>query len=424
MNKAFLFFLSFVFFSGSVFAATTFSVLTGRPTVDPSPFHFTRATKNIGQYKWNLGIQSAFGFGQLSAVGGANSVIGSMLVTDLVAALGFVDRLSLGFDMPFILLNQFRDPATAVTGNQTDVGDLRLEMKFTIVDPENHTLGVAFVPFVHVPTGNQDHFVGDQNVVGGFLFAADSKFLRRRLHLGANMGVQFQESLYFRSIQIGRGSVLFSTGVAYDWIPERWNTSVDLSIRTPTRQFFSEGIESPTEFTIQTQRRLGDSSLFFFGGAGYGLTHGGGNPLARAFMGLRFVAGDYTKTFGDKAESRFGPEPQEVPPIIERKSKTETIFFKPNSSIIGDENFAALKRSAEGLANHPNWKIFLKGYKGDALGMKRLQAVQFFFKTSGINPTHIQAIPSGAKEEGQIFLELRNYGMGIPKPTKPVKDSP
>src|SRR3989338_11099953 len=209
--------------------SSTFNLIS-YPNIESSPFTLTRSPRNIGQGGWSLGTQGIFGIRELRETATNRKIVDQLILQHFLAEVGIFDWLYLGADFPVVWSNRFQDPTPVIAPGltrQTDLGDLRLELKGILLDPDNFALGLALVPYVQIPTGNDNHFVGNSKVVGGAILALDTT-LWDRLFLGFNGGVAYlKDPVDFRNIQRNHLLLSASAGAGYHLVPNRWDIALE-----------------------------------------------------------------------------------------------------------------------------------------------------------------------------------------------------
>jgi len=127
-------------------------------------------------------------------------VIGHQLTGDITANVGFLKRIAVGLDLPFLLMQAGDDPtdaAEAVLGDYSvpgqALGDLKVLTKFTIVPPTDDEFG-GFALALHdrfgIPTGDPGSFLGEGHVTNETRLLLEYKYVALSVH-GA-IGVKFR----------------------------------------------------------------------------------------------------------------------------------------------------------------------------------------------------------------------------------------
>jgi hypothetical protein len=130
---------------------------------------------------------------------------GESFETKLEIAYGWTDRFAIELEIPYLVVNP-------TAGQRVDgVGDVELELKYSLFrDPED-TRALALGAEVTLPTGDDEIGMGDD--FGGEIFVAYSQsFSGFDLHL--NLGLEFEEEIEDGEEEL---ETEFEYGVALEW---------------------------------------------------------------------------------------------------------------------------------------------------------------------------------------------------------------
>jgi len=264
-------------------ASSTFNGQFFQPAIGRNSYLMLHSTDTLHALQFNVGDFISYGYRPLEMRQGSvriRSIIDQIMVSDFVAAFSPIERLQLGLDLPLIVINKFQSPNNAVDQgytNQFDIGDLRFEIKGRVLDPWKYYVGLAFVPFVTIPTGKDSHYVGDPGLTGGVKAVLDGR-VHRMVLLTLNVGYKGGKKVEFRNVNFqhrlllgGGASLVFDkSGVN---IFGEVNSSVDMG------NLFTDSATSPTEAMI------GASWDVF--NTGVSLQAGGGSCIVCGVMGAK-----------------------------------------------------------------------------------------------------------------------------------------
>lgn len=202
--------------------ATTFNALFFKPDVGRNKFLMLHSVDTLHKFQFQFGEYFSYGYRPLE-VRQANrrvtSVINSSIVSDFTAAFGITDYLQLGFDVPVILLNRFQDPtvvpAPGFSNQMFKMGDIRIEGKVRVIDPCRYPVGIAFVPFMTVPTGKDNQYVGDPGLTGGLFMAVEGR-VKPQFGITGNAGFRTGRKVLFRNIE-WQHKLMLGLGSYYTW---------------------------------------------------------------------------------------------------------------------------------------------------------------------------------------------------------------
>jgi outer membrane protein OmpA-like peptidoglycan-associated protein len=234
------------------------------------------------------------------------SVVQDQLSLELAAAIGLWHRLIIGVSLPFSIrqtcVSGDKDLCQGVTAvglsdqnfDGGGLGDLRIDLRGTILKPKRGGFGLAVGATVSFPTADATAFVGEGNLSNledpsrGTVFSPTGTFYVAgeyrvsRLRLGLDVGYLLRRDRTFRLIDL-RDQVLY--GLAAEVRIVRGLSALAeingwLSVPDTTRR------NSPHEVLVGARYRL--KSLRFDVGAGAGLLGDYGAPDVRIFAGIAY----------------------------------------------------------------------------------------------------------------------------------------
>ncbi|MBI2082633.1 MAG: OmpA family protein [Deltaproteobacteria bacterium] len=260
--------------------ATRFSVFRAYPSALHNDFQFIYGSQGLFHLEWEAGTQLDIAYRPME--GSTRTIIDTVFTEHFFAGIGLFDWFSLGADLPIAWFNRFQQPSgTGGFENALDMGDLRIDLKFEILSPYRYPVGIAVVPFIHLPTGNAQNFVGDESILGGGILALDVEFARRFV-LGLNTGVEVGEDINVSNIQISKARLLLGLGAAVKFTP-KLDFTLEGIAKGPLDRLFEEVAENPVEL-LGGLRWKAENGLSLSGGFGAGLVYGAGAPRIRGLL--------------------------------------------------------------------------------------------------------------------------------------------
>jgi len=164
-------------------------------------------------------------------------------------------------------------------------GDARLGGMVLLVVPEtgDEGFGLGFSPYLDLPTGDEEAFLGQASLAGSAVLSASGAF--DRLTLTANSGMQFNPAMDIDNLT-GSDAVLIGLGVGYSPSP---SIGLNYEVRgsMPVQVSADAWTGAPFEGLL-TGRYVDDGGGFFLAGAAMGLTPGIGAATLRLFLGGGF----------------------------------------------------------------------------------------------------------------------------------------
>ncbi len=208
-------------------------------------------------------------------------VLDNLAVGNLALGLAVHERVRLDVAMPLYLFSQFDGSATG-----TKVGDLRVSGMVSIIRPSYEGaggLGLGFVPWIDLPTGDDSVYLGNAGVAGGGALA--TTYEAEKLTLSAHVGYQYQPDVKAYNIE-GADRLLAAAGIG--WLFGRYaGLNFEALLAPPLSANQEKGTDFPVE-TILSFRKRFENGGHFTVGAGAALTDGAGAAPFRAFLGGGF----------------------------------------------------------------------------------------------------------------------------------------
>lgn len=208
--------------------------------------------------------------------------LSNLVVGNLAAGITPIDRLRLDVAMPLYILAS--GPGGDTLGTQ--IGDLRVGGMISILRPEHATaggLGVGIAPWVDIPTGNDQVYLGNADLSGGVAAATTYEF--ERVTVSGHLGYQYQPAITAYNME-GDDQLLAALGVG--WLLDRYTgLNFEALLTPPLAANQNPGSNFPVE-TILSFRKRTESGAHFSVGAAAALSDGAGASPFRAFLGGGF----------------------------------------------------------------------------------------------------------------------------------------
>jgi outer membrane protein OmpA-like peptidoglycan-associated protein len=258
--------------------------------------------------KWDVSLGLAINYvhnplevGTVGAAGRTQGLVDQLITTDFLVSVGLTDWWTLNVDVPVNLFHNIApgiNPARDKGG--PEFGDVRFSSKFTLYNANKtkHGWGLAFIPYVNAPTGDQNVFVGYANTTGGAVLAFDKIIKSNRFYV--NTGVRFNDET-LQNIDI-QHEFVFGAGYQRPLIKKiDLDVIVEMTGSTTFNNFFSDEVTTPLDFHLALKKAfLKKKNLVAYVGGSRGITGGYGSPDFRVFTGLSY-------TFSIKPKAKFFP---------------------------------------------------------------------------------------------------------------------
>jgi large repetitive protein len=203
---------------------------------------------------------------------------------NLVLALGVSDFINIGLDVPFVMSESFRKITSSEEDTNFGLGDLRIDIKATMLDPERYPVGLALIPQIVANTGEELSYAGEEDPQFGLLMVVDARFGKKVAAL-INLGYRKREQTQVLNVDWSN-EILFRAAldIALDKhssvMGELWGT-------TDAGDPFAHSTELPVEGLIGYRYRFSNGFGLIFA-AGAGITRGLGAPTFRGIMKAQF----------------------------------------------------------------------------------------------------------------------------------------
>ncbi len=287
-----------------------------RPAMDSRGFITLNASQVLGPRQVSFGLVTNWGRNVLRFESGEQVYeVRNVLTPTLVGAIGLragALELELGASVPFSLVSGDRGPDDeGSAGDPNDdrnfqfegqgLGDVGLHAKLRVRNTSRGRLGVAIVGSVYFPTASEERaWLGEAGTVPQVGLVVDREWAGGRVRGVANAGARLRTGdgrftddarmlmdptvpTTGESIDVG-ASIPFGVGVAYAVAKQRFDVVAEVFGEVPLEgeNYF------PLEAIAGAKLYLADSSFLTIGGGVGLLESAGGNPDARAFLGIVF----------------------------------------------------------------------------------------------------------------------------------------
>ena len=286
-----------------------------RPAIDARGMLTTNASQTLGHKEISFGLGSlSWGRKLLAFETGDNKyTIDNVITATLVAAVGLSlgpAHLQLGASLPLTIVSGDRGPDNlGALDNPNDdqafkldaqgLGNIGLHLKTRFLSTSRPPhVGVGVIASVFLPSARpSQRFMGDSHWTPQLIGIVDKEFGRRgRLRIALNGGIRLRSETTFtdtgdmgapatQKTITASGELPFGLGVAYAVSPQRFDVIAELFGTIPLG---AHERYQPLEALAGVKLYLARNSYLSFG-AGRGLiASAGGNPDARAFVGIMF----------------------------------------------------------------------------------------------------------------------------------------
>lgn len=354
--------------------ATTASGQNFRPAVDESLYVTMYGSQNLQKKQFHSGL--FFNYArkplEIGAVGPTvNTTIRDLVWVDVFGAVGLTDWFEIGLDVPAAPYEVYLDRNVKAPTPETvyGLGDVQLEMKFRLLDIHKYNVGLALRPFVTIPTGNGDKYIGNNSFTGGGTFIADFD-IADRFQMAVNAGYLARDNYQISGRNI-RIDDQFIYGAGASWRAfDRLTFVAEAYGATTIVDFFD--LDRDREIPVEVDGALKIfpiETLAITVGGGAGLTKGYGAPLYRGFVGLGY-------TRASQVELELAPMPEAPKPeplaYIENENIviTKKVHFEFGSTQISEISFPILQAVVDVMNENRQLRLVQVEGHTDSIGSK------------------------------------------------------
>lgn len=404
-----------ILFPKPLIATNRFSVINPRPVSDGGAFYAIYQSNLLEQWQWSVGTSFDYAYQPLRATLGAVKIdfMQQYFAEHFYAALGLTDWLTFSADFPIIWRYLFRNPDTLPPlSTRTGFGDAELSFKFRILDRKKMPVGFAVAPFITLPTGRDDDFLGDRGVTGGGRLLLDGT-IGERVTLALNLGALFRKRFSGYGVNFN-DQFLLSGGVNVK-ISKLVSLFGEMDAQTPFGDFFQNKNTSPLEARLGAQWYFGKNrNVILNTGAGFGINNNVGVPKYRAMASITYVSPKKKRInragIINQVEQNFnfpfgktklsGEELQKVGmvgEVLQANSWITRIMIEGNTDSVGKKSF------------------------NERLGLKRADAIKKNLIDRGVAPARMDTIsygeekpvstnktPAGRAENRRVQIDVKN----------------
>lgn len=278
-------------------------------------------------------------------------IVDRLITADVVATVGLFKHVNFSVNVP---VNLYHDIAPTFIATRDrggpDLGDLRLSTKLQALDADSSSghWGLALVPFVTIPTGEESIYLSDDGSTGGAIVVGEKKFGADRLYV--NAGAEFRKK---QSLGNFVSDDDFTYGVGYQHqLSEAHAISgiVELQGSTTFRKFFNDEVSSPLEGRAVVQKDfLQERNLHSYLGVGMGLTNGVSAPDVRVHTGVSYAF-------------NLQPDKKAVKPTQKPAMFVEVVYFPNDKDQFYQESWTNIQKAVQFWKAHPQTSVLLAGY--------------------------------------------------------------
>jgi len=377
-------------------------VVNFNPATDGGKYITQHQSFTLPQWSFNVGAYFDYAYEPLEYANAAGvrrgGIVDDLIMANVHAAIGWTDWWTMGVNMPIALYEVFYNYQNIAAPSKEKMygkmGDLRVEMKFRLLNIERHHVGLSLVPFMYFPTGKSTTFLGNGmwSPGGTIVFDAD---IKNRVFLTLNVGYRnYAETQYdlFNPDAVIDDTINLGGGINVR-INDSWAVIGEVYSESVMKAFFKNQLQNPSEFTVSgrfTPQKMA-KGLAVTLGAGRGITTGIGSPEFRVLLGVNYR----------RIHEPAPPPPVEVEAIVEEKIViTQKIHFEFDRAVIRPVSYPIVDDVAYLLQRNPQIRqIRIEGHTdwigpdayNEKLSERRAYAVRDYLISKGVEPDRLIA---------------------------------
>lgn len=357
-----------------------------RPSIDPYGYfgvngpRLLRAGEPFFKISQGFSLDSLF---EIAVNGAPVDIVDRIATTNFIASVGIADFMTLGVDLPAHLYAREANFDTLAPFTTTTVGDIRMAMKFRLMEENNRRPGISLLVTNTFPTGNERKFLGTSHMVPGAELIVGKDF--KHVSVAANMGALFPQQKDVLGINFD-DQILYGAAVKVPlgfWDPL-------FSILGEIRGYFEpnkvQTLTAPVEFTAGIQKEF-RNGLIVNAGAGGGWNNAIGNPKFRGIISLGYAP-----------RIKWSQEKPKKETDLANRIRT-TAYFAFGSSRPTPESAEWIREAAQLIRDHPEIKsVSVEGHTDSVggpsqnlrLSNRRAEEVKGMLGQEGVDPVRME----------------------------------
>ncbi|MBU0507000.1 MAG: OmpA family protein [bacterium] len=395
--------LLLVSFTAQSAYVSRFDAVNFDPVVDGGDYFSVYGSQSLKAWQGNTGIIFDYAYRPLEfrSTGGTStrqSVLDHSFIMNTYGAIGLVDWLTVGVNLPSAYNIYYTDDVNAADDSGMSMGDMTVMAKFRAVDIDKYKVGLSFMPFVTLPTGDVVRYMGNGHVTGGLKILFDVAF-HKRFSMALNAGYLMRDDVtrVYNFANLGTATIRIDDEITYG-IAANFKASRYFQLIAEA-QGYTQALRDIFGTSNTTALEAGAGMRYFIGDSGFALSLGGaagliegvGTPLFRGFFGVNWKS----------PESRECPPCAPDPRIKDNKIVIwGKIFFDTAKASIKRVSFPVLDDVVDVLKTHPEIRLVeVQGHcdwrGGDVYNMnlsqRRSESVRQYLIDAGIDGSRLTA---------------------------------
>ena len=351
-----------------------------RPAVDSFGYFGVNGPRLQRAGEYHLQLSQSFAFGPLFGITVNNlpvDLVGHLLTTDLVGSVGLASFLTVAIDLPFHLYAREADFNTLLSFTTWSLGDLKLLLKWRLLEEGPRRPGLALLVSSTVPTGNDRKFLGSHGTVPSADLILGKEW--RNFRFAINTGARFVPRRDVLGI-IFDDQITYGAGFA---VPIRF-IDPTLSLMGEVRGHFQpRGLEvrtAPVEFETGLRKDF-RNGLSLLAAAGGGWNNATGNPKVRGLFSIS-----------------WSPTVKRIPSAEGPDKIRTTAYFRRGRSHPTDESAVWVRDAGSWMKSLTRKRVIVEGHTDGTgspksnrrLAQRRAEMVRGLLVETGVKPDRVE----------------------------------
>ena len=384
-----------VFFFGLVGSSYALDAQQFSPAVDPQGYFSLYSSKTAPQGRYHITGWYSY------ALDPVDDVLDSIHQLNLVGGYSVLDDLEVGLDLPL----SHTDSDFPGIDDGFGIDDIRLFGKWAAIDNGHDALGVALIPFVEVPTGDEDRLTSNGDVDWGVLGAIDQTWQRFRASL--NTGLRINDKPFDGDDEsdevpfgLGLGYLLRGTPGSFGG-EQRIELIGEIFGSTEVENFFDGEESTPVEFLVGARGSWAEGFHAALG-IGRGITDGVNSPEFRVVTAFGW-AWQPAGTVPPPPSPPPAPPAEKLVVTDEELITLEPIYFDFNKATIKPVSYPILDQVAKLMTENAAVKIRVESHTdwigsdsyNQRLSERRAKTTVDYLVGKGIDPARVEGVGLG-----------------------------
>ena len=380
---------------GTAVSSFAFDAQQFSPAVDPQGFFSVYSSKTAPQNRYHVAGWYSW------AMDPVDDVVDGIHQLDIVGSYSVLDELEVGIDLPLSLTESDFPGVDDGFG----IDDMRLFGKWAAIDNGADAFGLALMPFVELPTGDEDRLTSNGDFDFGILGAVDKTWDRFRASFNTGLRINdepFDDDDESDEVPFGLGLGYLLRGTPGVFASDRRIELIgEIFGSTEVEHFFDGELSTPLEFLVGARTWCEQGFLGALG-VGTGITDSANSPDFRIVASFGY-AWQPEGAVPPAPEIPPTPPPDKLVVTDEELITLEPIYFDFDKATIKPVSYPILDQVAKLMTERPDVRIRVESHTdwigsdtyNQTLSDRRAKATVEYLVSKGIDPARLEGIGLG-----------------------------